>query len=143
MNRQLLNFVIWVFVVLLLLAVFTFFQSPGPRPASPPVAPQGDSQWLVSLVISWLPFFLLVGVWLLLARRMRARGVTGFGRGVALSAKTLDDPAHWSACAGEARTAAEQFTDVQSKRQMLEIARGYEYLAQRAEEKRRGSGSLS
>jgi hypothetical protein len=36
---------------------------------------------------------------------------------------------------------AGRFTDLQSKRQMLEIARGYAYLAQRAEERRRGPGN--
>jgi hypothetical protein len=35
----------------------------------------------------------------------------------------------------------EQFADPRSQRQMLEIAQGYEYLARRAEERRRGPGS--
>jgi hypothetical protein len=54
-----------------------------------------------------LPFFFLVGVWLVMARWMRRTGASGFGKGAALTARTLDNPAHWSACAGEARVAAE------------------------------------
>jgi hypothetical protein len=140
MSRQLLNFVIWVLAVLCLLVVFTLFQDPGSRPAASP-APQDGAQWLVALLISWLPFFFLVGVWILLAWWMRR--TSGFGQGATLSARALNDPAHWRACAAEARATAERFADDQSRRQMLEIARGYEYLAQRAEERRRGSGSLS
>jgi cell division protease FtsH len=107
--------------------------------AGPP--PQGTVQWLEALAISWAPFFALVGVWLVLAWWMRRgqSGAPGFGQAAAISARIVDDPAHWHACAGNARSAAEQFTDAQSRRQMLEIARSYEYLAQRAEERRRGS----
>lgn len=110
MNRQLLSFAIWVVVVLLLLAVFTLFQDPGSRPAASP-APRVGAQWLVSLLISWVPFIFLAAMWVLLAWWMRTGRTRGFGTTVALSAKMLDDPAHWRGCAGEARAAAERFTD--------------------------------
>lgn len=142
MNRQLLSFAIWVVVVLLLLAVFTLFQDPGPRPAAPP-APQDGMQWLVALLISWLPFFFLIGVWMFLVWWMRRGRTWGRGKVGVLSGRALDDPTYWQTCAAEARATAERFADDQSRRQMLEIARGYEYLAQRAEERRRASGSLS
>jgi cell division protease FtsH len=35
--------------------------------------PEGGWPWLVSLLISWLPFFFLIGVWILLTRRMRKK----------------------------------------------------------------------
>jgi hypothetical protein len=54
-----LSVALWVALVGALLALFTFIntQSGG----SPP--------WIVSLIVSWLPFFVLVGVWLWLSRR--------------------------------------------------------------------------
>jgi uncharacterized RDD family membrane protein YckC len=131
MNRQLLSFAIWVLAVLFLLAIFTLFQDPGPRPAPTP-APQEGAQSLVALLISWLPFFFLVGVWMLLAWWMRR------GAAPAPTAAMLDDPAYWRGRADAARALSERLADLQSKRQMLEIVRGYEYLAQRAEERRRG-----
>ena len=37
--------------------------------------PQQDVPWFVSLLVSWLPFIALVGVWIFLSRQMRsARG---------------------------------------------------------------------
>ena len=92
----------------------------------------------MALLISWLPFIFLVGVWIFLAWWMRRGGAGGFGKTAAPTAAMLDDPAHWRGRADEARTTAERLADLQSKRQMLEIGRGYEYLAQRAEERRRG-----
>jgi hypothetical protein len=50
----------------------------------------------------------------------------------------LDDPVYWRGRADAARALAERLADLQSKRRMLEIAGGYAYLAQRAEERRRG-----
>jgi hypothetical protein len=141
MNRQLLSFAIWVLAVPLLLAIFTLFQNPGPRPAATPAAQDG-AQWLVSLVISWLPFFVLIGVWLFLTRWMRRGGYPASSM-TPLSAKRLDDQAFWQACAKDARAVADGFSEAESKRQMLEIARGYEYLAQRAEDKRRAAGQMS
>jgi hypothetical protein len=145
MNANLRNFGLWVLIVLLLLAIFTFFQGPVSRPVAPVVVstPQDGAQWFVALLISWMPFFFLVGAWMLLTWWSRRRRSGGFGTGLSLPAKQLDDPAHWRACAGEARATAERFADAQSQRRMLEIAERYEYLAQRAEEQRRASGSLS
>ena len=144
MNRQLVNFVLWVLIVLLLLAVFTLFQDPVSRPVAPVAvpAPQDGPHWL-TLLISWLPFIFLVGAWILLSWWNRRSRSGSFGTGLPLSAKTLDDPAHWRDRAAEARATAERFTDAQSKRRLLEIAERYEYLAQQAEERRRASGSLS
>jgi cell division protease FtsH len=102
--------------------------------------PPSTEPWFVSLIGSWLPFIALIGVWIYLARRLRAAGAGpfSFGKGIALS-PVRDDPEHWRDCAREARAAAGRIGDPQSERQMLEIVRGYEYLAQRAEERMRGS----
>jgi hypothetical protein len=43
------------------------------------------------------------------------------------------DPKHWHERAASARAVAEQITDSESKRLMLEIADQYEKLAQRAQ----------
>ena len=109
--------------------------------SSQPSQPRDKAEWVQSLVMTWAPFLFLVGVWIFLARWMRRRGAApplDFGRRPAAPAAAIDDPAHWRGRAGEARAAAGRFADLQSKRQMLEIARGYEYLAQRAEEMQRG-----
>ena len=47
----------------------------------------------------------------------------------------INDPKHWRERAEEARTFAEALDDPEAKRMMFEIARGYERLAQRAEER--------
>jgi hypothetical protein len=48
--------------------------------------------------------------------------------------KTLmNNPVHWRNRAEEARVNAEQMSDPESKRMMLEIAEGYLRLAERAE----------
>ncbi len=94
--------------------------------------------------MSWAPFIFLVGTWIFLSRWMR-RGPAApfdFGLGPPAPARVVDDPVQWRSRAGEARAAADQLADPQSQRQMLEIAKSYEYLAQRAEEKRRSTGSL-
>jgi hypothetical protein len=135
MNRDLLRFGVWVLIALLMLAVVSIFENfAGPRPTPP--AAQSGSESLLALLISWLPFIFLVGVWFFLVWWMR-RG----GRAGAPTAAMLDDPAYWRGRADAARALAERLADLQSKRQMLEIARGYEYLAQRAEERRRGPGT--
>ena len=43
------------------------------------------------------------------------------------------DPQHWRARADEARAMAEKITDPHAKAAMLEIARNYEHIAERAE----------
>jgi cell division protease FtsH len=35
---------------------------------------QNEVPWFVSLLLSWLPFFALIGVWIFLARRMKQSG---------------------------------------------------------------------
>ena len=100
---------------------------------------QDMTQWATSLMISWLPFVALIAVWIFLSRRMRTTGqVFGFGQRAAPSDKVLADPTYWRGRADEARTVAGQLGDHDSKRRMAEIAKGYEYLAQRAEENLRG-----
>jgi hypothetical protein len=47
------------------------------------------------------------------------------------------DPQHWRARADEARAMAEKITDPQAKAAMLEIARNYEHIAERAERRQR------
>ena len=47
----------------------------------------------------------------------------------------INDPKHWLHRAEEARSLAEQMTDLESKRMMLDIAGEYERLAERAEER--------
>jgi hypothetical protein len=49
----------------------------------------------------------------------------------------INDPAHWRQRAEEARVHAEQMTDPESRRMMLNIAEDYEKLAKRAEERLR------
>ena len=45
----------------------------------------------------------------------------------------VNDPAHWRQRAQEARTVADQLSDLQAKAAMLRIADDYERLATRAE----------
>jgi hypothetical protein len=46
-----------------------------------------------------------------------------------------DDPKHWLERAAKARLHAEQMSDPESKRMMLGIAKNYEGLARRAEQR--------
>src|SRR6202161_4340971 len=140
MNANLRNFALWVIIVLLLLALFTLFQSTGQRPASQDISfselltdvdsgrvrdvliqgpeihgtftdgrtfqtyspsdnglierlnknkvqitarPLTDNvPWFVSLLVSWLPFIALIGVWIFLSRQMQGAGgkAMGFGK---------------------------------------------------------------
>ena len=101
---------------------------------------QDRVRWWMSLAGAWLPFIALIGVWMVISRRRQAFDIRGFGFGEgAASAALRDDPDSWRDCARAARAGADQLADPQSRRQMLEIARSYEYLAQRAEERVRGS----
>ncbi len=97
---------------------------------------QDMMQWATSLLISWLPFVALIAVWIFLSRRMRTTGQAfGLGRGAALSDKVLADPTYWRRCADEARAVAGRLGDHNSKRRMADIAQGYDYMAQRADER--------
>jgi len=49
----------------------------------------------------------------------------------------INDPKHWRERAEEARAAADQLTDPDSKRRMLRVADDYEELARRAERRLR------
>jgi cell division protease FtsH len=140
MNTNLRNFALWVIIVLLLLALFTLFQSPSQRQSAQDIsfsqlltevdqgrvrdvliqgpeihgtftdgrpfntyAPNDPSlvqrlygkgvqitarsqqeqvPWFVSLLVSWLPFIALIGVWIFLSRQMQggAGKAMGFGK---------------------------------------------------------------
>jgi hypothetical protein len=54
-----------------------------------------------------------------------------------MTARLINDPQHWRDRAEEARAHADEMNDPEAKRQMLEIARGYDRLAERAEERSR------
>jgi hypothetical protein len=47
----------------------------------------------------------------------------------------IDDPEHWRGRAEEARAIAEQMQDMPSREAMLRIAKDYERLAKRAEQR--------
>jgi cell division protease FtsH len=140
MNANLRNFALWVIIVLLVLALFTLFQSPSQRQASQDISfsqlltevdagrvrdvviqgqeihgtftdlkpfttyapndptlvqrlygkgvtitarsPQEQVPWFVQLLVSWLPFIALFGVWIFLSRQMQggAGKAMGFGK---------------------------------------------------------------
>ncbi|HVT56355.1 MAG TPA: ATP-dependent zinc metalloprotease FtsH [Xanthobacteraceae bacterium] len=150
MNANLRNFALWVIIVLLLLALFSLFQTPGQRTASNDITfsqllaevdqgkvrdvviqgnditgtmndgkhfstyapndptlvqrlygkgvsisarPPGDNlPWYVSLLVSWLPFIALIGVWIFLSRQMQ--GGAGKAMGVGKSRAKLLTEAH-------------------------------------------------
>ena len=48
----------------------------------------------------------------------------------------LNDAKHWQDRAEEARVHADQMSDPEARRMMLEVAAGYDKLAKRAEQKR-------
>ena len=60
-----------------------------------------------------------------------------------MPASFINDPAHWRQRADEARTIAEQMSDLQSKDSMLRIAKDYECLAERAEERGKRLGQAT
>jgi cell division protease FtsH len=140
MNANLRSFALWVIILLLVLALFTLFQTPGQHTASQDISfsqmlaevdqdhvrdvliqgpeihgtftdgrtfqtyapndptlvphlinkhvsiaarPQTENvPWFVSLLISWLPFLALIGVWIFLSRQMQGAGgkALGFGK---------------------------------------------------------------
>jgi hypothetical protein len=57
-----------------------------------------------------------------------------------MPASFINDPGHWRQRAEEARTIAEQMNEPQSKEAMLRIAKDYERLAERAEQRAKGAG---
>jgi hypothetical protein len=56
-----------------------------------------------------------------------------------MPASFINDPEHWRQRADEARSVAEQMNEPQSKEAMLRIAKDYERLAERAEQRAKGS----
>jgi len=56
-----------------------------------------------------------------------------------MPASLINDPEHWRDRAREKRELAERLRNAQAKQAMLRIANDYERLAQRAEERSRGS----
>jgi cell division protease FtsH len=146
MSTQLRNFALWVFVVLLLLALFALFQNPSRRPAGqeisfsqfiteveqgrvrdvtiqgpeihgnftdgrdfqtyapndPTLTPrllskrvtvtarpqQNDAPWFIALFVSWLPFLVLMGVLIYLARSIKQ--ATSVGEVAALKRQIED-----------------------------------------------------
>jgi hypothetical protein len=54
-----------------------------------------------------------------------------------MPASSINDPEHWRARAEEMRRLAEDINDAATKEMMLRIARDYEKLAARAEERSR------
>jgi hypothetical protein len=54
----------------------------------------------------------------------------------------FDDPAHWRGRAHEARIIADQMKDPEAKLTMLDIAAGYELLAEGAERRNRGTPTV-
>jgi Zn-dependent protease with chaperone function len=53
------SFALWIILVAVFLAWFTFTNTPG----------GGSPPWVISLIVSWLPFLVLIAVWLWLSRR--------------------------------------------------------------------------
>jgi hypothetical protein len=52
---------LWIVIVAALVVRFSLTNTPAGSGGSPP--------WVVSLIVSWLPFLVLAGVWLWLSRR--------------------------------------------------------------------------
>jgi cell division protease FtsH len=84
-----------------------------------------------SILINWLPFIELVGVWIFLSPRIR-----GWGGKATWFRRTYDNPKHWRDRADEARVLASQLADPDSRQRVLGIAESYEYLARKAESRR-------
>ena len=96
---------------------------------------QDNVPWFVSVLVSWLPFVALIGVWIFLSRRMRGAGPQAPGFFKRRTKSDTLNAKHWRCRADEARATAEQLTDPESKRRLLDIADGYEYVALKTEER--------
>jgi hypothetical protein len=55
--------------------------------------------------------------------------------GLAVPHAIATDPQHWRTRAAEARAMAEQITDAKAKQAMLDIAKNYEQIAKRVEQR--------
>ena len=80
-------------------------------------------------------------VWAAAKPEAAGEGRPTAARGAEMPASFINDPAHWRQRAEEARTIAEQMSDLNSKDAMLRIAKDYERLAERAEQRGKGSGA--
>lgn len=58
--------------------------------------------------------------------------------GAPMPASFLNDPKHWRDRAKEARAIADEMKDRHAKQMMLEVARNYVHLAERAEARAKG-----
>src|SRR6266511_3273470 len=67
-------------------------------------AQQTDVPWFVSLLVSWLPFIALIGVWIFLSRQMQGAGgkALGFGKSRAKLLTEAHGRVTFEAVAGEA-----------------------------------------
>ena len=71
--------------------------------------------------------------------RRRASDLRRSLEGAFVPTSVADDPAHWKKRAEEARALADLMSDDVSKQMMLQIARDYDHLAERAEKRAKGS----
>ncbi|MEY9981233.1 MULTISPECIES: hypothetical protein [Bradyrhizobium] len=62
LRSRLLLIALWVSLVGALVAFFAFANTPGGS---------GGSSWVFNLIVSWLPFLVLVGAWLWYSRTIR------------------------------------------------------------------------
>src|SRR5262249_2925283 len=67
----------------------------------------------------------------------RQKGTVPAFPGLSMPSHVFDDPKHWRERAEQARALAGQMSDAASKEMMLEIAKDYERLAERAEQRSR------
>jgi hypothetical protein len=59
-----------------------------------------------------------------------------------MPASFINDPEHWRKRAKEMRALADQVSDPEAKQTMLRIAKDYDHLAERAEQRKRGERQL-
>jgi hypothetical protein len=75
MKAQLTQFALWIFIILLLLTLFTLFQNPSNR-----VQLQlNEAPWVAWLLILSLPIVAMVGAWMLILHLQGGGKVLGFG----------------------------------------------------------------